>query len=201
MRKFDLIAFASSFVSFALERVRFEVKEVILFGSVARGDFSSDSDVDLFFDVSSDNKDNDNQMKEIISKFYKSQIFENWGKKGIKSSINPKIGVLSEWKLRHSILADGITLYGKYKSELKGEAFVVFTSEPIKNVAKRNKIIRALFGRHEKNQNKEGAIGKFKGKRLSPTVFIVPQRYVQEIISILHLEKVSYTLIEIWSSI
>ncbi len=43
-------------------------------------------------------------------------------------------------------------------------SFVLFSLSPIKDVAKRNKVIREIFGRTEKNYFKEGIIGKLMAK-------------------------------------
>ena len=51
----ELIAYESSFISFILGKI--EVEEIILFGSVARGEADKNSDVDLFFNVL--NKENE----------------------------------------------------------------------------------------------------------------------------------------------
>jgi predicted nucleotidyltransferase len=199
--KSDLIAYAMSFVSFVLPKIK--VNEIILFGSVSRGDYGKESDIDLFFDV--DNND-DNQEKEIkkvldneLIKFSKSKIGETWSLMGIKNNISIKVGKLDEWKLKRSIISDGIVLYGKYKELPKGiEKFIYFNIKPIKNIAKRNKIIRSLFGRKEENYNNEGIINKFKGSRLTPTSFLIHSEYLKDIIDLFSKEKIDYSFFEVW---
>ena len=57
-------------------------------------------------------------------------------------------------------LAGPIILYGKYKkSPERGKAFVLFFIKPIKNVTKRNRIIRRLFG------IKSAAEGAYRGSK------------------------------------
>ena len=195
----ELIAYASSFVSFVLPKIK--VNEIILFGSVARGDFGKESDIDLFFDV-----DNDNQEEEIkkvldneLIKFFKSKIAETWSLIGIKNGISIKVGKLNEWKLKRSIISDGIVLYGKYKELPRGiEKFIYFNIKPIKNIAKRNKIIRILFGRKEENYSNEGVINKFKGSRLTPTSFLISSEYLKDIMDLLSKEKIDYSFFEVW---
>ena len=51
LNKFELVSCASAFVSFVLksrEIDKTKIDEIILFGSVARGDFTEKSDVDIF---------------------------------------------------------------------------------------------------------------------------------------------------------
>ena len=198
--KSDTIAYAMAFVSFIFPKID-GVKEIILFGSGSRGELSRESDIDLFFDIEGDNEDN---LKELIdkeiSKFYRSKIGEVWSLKEIKNPIKVNFGKLDEWKLKRSIISDGISLYSKYKEVPKNmNAYSQFVIEPIKNISKRNKIIRELFGRKEKKFNTEGILKKYLGKKLSATSFIVPLEHSHEIIHLLGKEKVSYTVFEFWT--
>ncbi len=52
LNKIDLIAYSGSFVSFVLKPLeKFNIREIILFGSVARGEFDKKSDIDSFIDI------------------------------------------------------------------------------------------------------------------------------------------------------
>lgn len=197
----ELVAYATAFVSFALPKLEW-IKEIILFGSVARGDATKESDIDLFFNI--EKIEHEERIKEIIGKeidkFYKSKMAEIWFLKGIKNLIKINVGVLDEWKLKRSIISDGIVLYGNYKESpenLKG--FVQFNLKPIKDIARRNKIIRNLFGRKEKNYLTKGLVEKLNGKKLSPLSFIVPLENTKDIIRVLEEEKINYTLFEFWT--
>lgn len=196
----ELIAYALSFVSFIFPKID-NVKEIILFGSVAREEADKNSDIDLFFDVE---KENEEKTKEIIKKelekFYKSKIAEIWFLKGIKNPIKPMIGNLEEWKLKRSIISDGISLYSKYKETPKNMKSVVFFQlEPIKNIAKRNKIIRLLFGRKEKTYSSKGILENYKGKKISPSSFIIDKQYSNELIRLLGKEKINFKFFELWT--
>ena len=48
-QKNELIAYAMDFSSYLLSKVS-DIDKIILHGSVARGDFDEDSDIDLFID-------------------------------------------------------------------------------------------------------------------------------------------------------
>ena len=196
----ELIAYASSFVSFVLPKIN--VDEIILFGSVARNEADKKSDIDLFFNLKKD----ENKIKEILKKeivrFYKSKICEIWVLKGIKNEIRFEIGNLEKWKLKRSIISDGIVLYGKYKEvPEKMNGFVQFTLKPIKNITKRNRIIRKLFGRKEKKYSAKGIIEMLNGKKISTVSFIVPIEKSSEVIEMLGKEKVDYSFFEFWSDI
>ncbi|MEK6878092.1 MAG: nucleotidyltransferase domain-containing protein [Nanoarchaeota archaeon] len=193
----ELAAYASAFVSFVLPKV--DVEEIILFGSVARGEAGKESDIDLFFNTKNESKA-EKIVEYELNKFYKSKIAEIFLLKGIKNKISVKIGKLDEWKLRRSIITDGIVLYGKYKEiPEKTRGFVLFNLKPVKNIAKRNKIIRLLFGRKEKGYEKRGLVDKFSGKKVSPASFIIPIEKEAEILKIINSEKIDFNFFEFWS--
>lgn len=196
----ELIAYAYSFVSFVL--VRLDIEEIILFGSTARGEAGKESDIDLFFNIRNKNQEENIRqiLKSELERFYKSKIAEIWHLKGIKNPIKFEVGKLEEWKLKRSIISDGIVLYGRYKNipeEMKG--FVCFNIKPIKNIAKRNKIVRNLFGRKEKVYFRKGIIEEVNGKKLSPLSFILPLSHSQEVINILTKEKIDFSFFEFWT--
>lgn len=197
----NLIAYAQSFVSFILPKI--EVDEIILFGSAVRGEADEKSDIDLFFSISSKKENEEKIKKEIneqLERFYKSKIYEIWELKGIKNNISINAGNLDDWKLKRSIIAEGIVLYGKYK-ELpeKLTHYTQFIIKPIKNIAKRNKMVRSLFGRKEKDYSTEGIVNLKKGKKLSPLSFIIKKENSHEIVKLLNSNKVSYLLFDFWT--
>lgn len=196
----ELIAFASAFVAFVLPKLE-NIKEIILFGSVVRWEADKSSDIDLFFNI--ENKRDEEAIKRTIkkelSRFYVSKMAETFLFKGIRSKIKVNIGNLEEWELKRSIISDGIVLYGKYKEtpqNLKG--FVLFNINPVKDIARRNKLIRKLFGRKEKNYSTKGVLENINGKKLSPSSFYVPLENTNQIIKILNEEKINYIFFEFW---
>jgi len=196
----ELIAYASSFTSFVIPKADFD--EIILFGSVARNEADKDSDIDLFFNIENERKEKD--IKKILdkelNKFYKTKIAEIWKLKGIKNHIKFKVGNLDKWKLKRSIISDGIILYGKYKNTPeKTKGYTHFNIKPIKDITKRNRILRKIFGRKEKSYLTKGIINEVNGKKLSPTSFIIPINKSQEIIKILNSEKLDFSFFEFWS--
>ena len=197
----ELIAYVGAFVSWLIPNI--EAEEIILFGSAARGDFEKNSDLDIFIDVR-ENKKKQEEMEKIANKelsiFYKSKIYEIWNLKGIAKDIHLLVGDLNEWELKRSIISNGIVLYGPYKSMPDNtKALTQFVIQPIKNIALRNKVMRALFGRKEKKYTIDGLIVRRGGKKLSPLSFIIPSNHVQEIIRLLNKNKVRYILFDFWS--
>jgi len=194
----ELVAYALSFVTFALPKIN--VDEIILFGSVARGEADEKSDIDLFFNIEKEDKKIKEKIKLELERFYKSKLAELWLLKGIKNPIKVEVGNLNKWKLKRSIISGGIVLYGKYQGIPEGKkGFVFFNLKPIKNIAKRNKIIRKLFGRKEKGYDAKGILETLGGKKLSATCFLVPIEKTKEILQILNSEKIDFTFFELWS--
>lgn len=58
---------------------------------MARGDFDSESDIDIFIDTEKA-KETEASVKKIQKAFEKSDVYEKWKLKGIKNSISAKIG-------------------------------------------------------------------------------------------------------------
>ena len=193
-----LTAYASAFVSFILPKIG--VDEIILFGSVVRDEATEKSDIDLFFNT----KENEEKIKQIIkrelNKFYKTRIYEIFQQKGPILPINIEVGNLDKWKLKRSIISNGLVLYGKYKSIPKAtKSFTYFSINPIGNIAKRNKIIRKLFGRKEKSYSTESLVLSSGGKKLTPLSFIIPQEKSQDIIKFLQSEKIDFSFFNFWT--
>src|SRR3989338_5203142 len=128
MNKYNLVSYALDFVSFLLRRkeIANKIDRIILFGSVARGDFDRDSDVDLFIDSSASiEKD----ATTILNLYNKSKQKEIWELRGIKNAISLKTGRIAKWKLiKRSVLTDGLVLYGKYEEAPENlQHFALFT--------------------------------------------------------------------------
>ncbi|PIN88443.1 hypothetical protein COU61_04900 [Candidatus Pacearchaeota archaeon CG10_big_fil_rev_8_21_14_0_10_35_13] len=199
----DMITYAMSFLSHSLRKIT-GIKEVIIYGSSVRGEADNGSDLDLFFDIN--RKEDEEEMKKTINEeikmFYKTRTYNDWKLKGISNRISAKVGILNEWKLKRSIMSEGISLYSRFKETPKEiEPFTQFQIEPIRDITKRNKIMRRLFGRKENNMNTEGMIKKVGGRKLSPTTFIIPSQHCNEVIRILNEERIKYQLFEFWTDL
>lgn len=194
----EIISYAAAFISFVLPKI--EVDEIILFGSSARGEAAKESDIDIFFNTKTNQENTKKIIKQELDKFYKSSLYEQYVLRGIKNLIHIEIGDLEKWKLKRSIISEGIVLYGKYKSTPeKLKAYLNINIKPIKNIAKRNRIIRKLIGRKENNYQTEGLIKQFEGRQLAPTTFILPLEKSSEIIKFLSSEKIDFQFFEFWT--
>lgn len=202
---YKIIAYSEDFVSFLLEKIDKngdKIKQIILFGSVARGESNKDSDIDLFIDVL--DKKLEKEINDIKERFYESiKVKKYWSLLGVKNEINCSVGKLEEWdNLQRSLIANGIVLYGKYKKDTKTESYYLFIITPGKDRNKNISIWRELYGYtqkiNKKKYEKKGLVRDYNGKKLAKGVFIIPSEHTQKISLFLKKNKFKYELISFW---
>lgn len=203
---YKLIAYAQSFTSFLLQRLNEDanqIKQIILFGSVTRGESNKKSDIDLFIDIL--NKKIENRIIKLKDRFYSSESFIHiWTLLGIKNEINCSIGKLEDWdNLKGSLIANGIVLYGKYKENTKTEQYYLFIVTHGKDRNKNISMWRQLYGYKQKIGKKvyvkKGLVKEYEGKKLARGVFIIPSEHTQKIISFFKKNKFAkYEMIPFW---
>lgn len=202
MKKENLIAYAMSFVSFLLDNSIFEnINSVILFGSVARGNFDEESDIDLFIDTK---KDIEKDVFKMLSLFQQSEIQKKWTLKGLKNELSLKVGELNKWKLKRDILTDGVVLYGKFKEVPENINYYLLINLSFKKFsrAKKVKLWRKLYGYNQKVGKKtyktKGLTEKLEAKRLE-NCMIISVKNKKEFLDFLNKERINYTINEVWS--
>ncbi len=200
----SVIGYALSFASFLLDSIPGKkINKIILFGSVARGDYTSESDIDIFIDAPS------NFGKEIekqLSLFYRSQVCETWKLKGVNNEISLKIGNLNKWKLRREVISSGVILYGKY-TELPGGAnpylLIRILNTGTKKTSRQVRLWRKLYGYKQKVDGKvycqKGIIEEEGGIKIGMAIFLIPMGRRKHILDFLKKNKVKYRLHELWS--
>jgi len=180
-----------------------DVNRAILYGSIARGDFDEDSDIDIFVDILKYGKKIENRINKITNDYYKTKKFKEWELKDIKNTFSLIVGNLDneEWKdLKRSIINTGIILYGKYKEKTeKIKQYTLFSFENIKPDKKRVVVFRKLFGFKLKNKTYPGIIEKYKGIRVGKGVILVPVENVSELKRYFQEKKVSVKMYDLWS--
>lgn len=199
-----LIGYGMSFASFLIASpLGADITKIVLFGSVARGDFTEESDIDLFIDV---DEKQEKSVESSLSLFRQSRIQEAWKLKGISNEISLKIGRLDQWKLKREVISSGILLYGKYNElppQTKYYLLIRLESMIKKPAAAQMKIWRALYGYQQKVGKKvyasKGMIEQCGGKKLAKGIFIVPMESRKDIIPYLNKNNVRYAVHEIWS--
>lgn len=199
----SLIGYALNFSSFLVDSsIGEKINKIILFGSVARGDFTEESDIDLFIDTE---EKNESEIKKTFILFKASQAEKTWRLRGIKNELSLKIGELDKWSLHREVISSGILLYGKYNELPKNIQYYLLVQLDIGKLKARNQISvwRKLYGYTQKVGKKtyvsKGLVELLGGKKLGKAIFVIPINHKKEIIEFLNQRKVSYQLNEFWS--
>ncbi len=198
-----LIAYAMHFASFLIEK-GINAKRILLFGSVASGDFDDKSDVDIFVDI---DKRKEKDVLGLVSGFEKA-FGEKWRLKGVNNQLSVTIGSIAskDWEdLRRTIQSYGIMLYGPY-SELPAnvQPHHLFDLD-FKKLGRANKISlwRRLYGHAQKVGKKiyksNGLIEQLGGVKIDKSVVLIPSGNSSKFKKFLGDNNVSYSLIEVWS--
>ncbi len=174
-----LFAYAMDFASFLIQKIKRKeaIRNIILFGSVAREEAGKASDIDLFIDVVQKDPAGEREIKQTIDQFIQStKYLHYWKPLGIENQIKLTIGRFAAWKeLQPSIIANGIVLYGKFKPSVsRGEHKTFFIWENIKPNAKRVLFNKQLYGYKQNGKHYDGLIQKYDGERLGKGCIIVP---------------------------
>jgi len=200
MKRADLISYASNFASFLI-RKKPEIRKIILFGSVASDEFDDESDIDLFIDADLNPK----EVQPILGLYELSEENKKYKLEGIKNKISLKIGKLDEWKLKRSIISNGILLYGKYEEMPKGAKNFALFRIFIGNKDRKGKIRiwRRLYGYNQKVNKKtyhsKGLIKENNGKKLALGLFLIPIEKSNNMISFLKKNQLNYEVKEVFT--
>ncbi|MCD6591195.1 MAG: nucleotidyltransferase domain-containing protein [Candidatus Aenigmarchaeota archaeon] len=195
-------------ILFEDEEIKKSVRRIILFGSVARGDFDRKSDVDIFVDVPETSRGKIEKLVRKAEKRFYSISSRKWELMGVEFPISSIIGDLNapRWKeLKNDIIASGITLYGKYEELPKGlEHYVLFnySLSPLTQNRKM-KLLRRLFGyaiRKGKTVYRQmGVLEKIGGKKLSSNTILIPAEKAREIQKFFTSFGVTPEMKEVWT--
>lgn len=200
MKNKNRIAYAEQYASFLLYNLdpqhHENIKEIILFGSVARGEDTTDSDIDIFIDLFKDNQKLVERVEHLTKKFYNTEFFKLWKLLGIENEIKTIVGILDEWDLKSSIIANGLILYGKYQQGINdGEPQVILYWNKIKPESRRVLLSKKLYGYSYKNKKYEGIFNLAKATKLSSNCIIMPLTTFELVIRIFKELKISYKTI------
>ncbi|MBI2139903.1 nucleotidyltransferase domain-containing protein [Candidatus Woesearchaeota archaeon] len=200
-----LIAYGMQFASFLLDsRIGKHISSIILFGSVAREDFTKESDIDIFIDTG---EPVEKEAESMLKLFSSSALHKIWEQKGVKNEISLKVGKLKEWPLRREIISSGILLFGKYSQLPENTTYYLLITTDVKNKkpSQQVKLWRRLYGYSQKVGKKvyhgKGLVEIASGKKLGKGIFIVPMEKRKEVIDFLKSNKINHNVFEIWSDI
>jgi len=197
-----LKAYASYFVAYLLSNLENtgDIERIVLYGSVARGEATKESDIDIFIEIKKKTKKLEKEIKEIIEKFYQSREAVLFKAKGIENKFNVKIGDLKYWKdLYKSIASTGIVLYGPYEAkELPSGVnhfIIVFWERIRKN---RGAFLNKIYGFKFKKKSYVGLLSRIGGRKLGKSCIMVPVQYKKDIFKLLRKYRVNAKTIEIF---
>lgn len=198
-----LIAYAMHFASFLVEN-GIKARRMVLFGSVASGEFDRESDIDVFVDV---DKTEGKTVLGLVGSFEKT-FGEKWRFKGVNNQLSVTTGNinLNEWEdLRRAIQGYGIVLYGQYSEPPKNMRPYLIFSLNFQNIGRAKKVSlwRRLYGYVQKVGNKSyksrGLLEQLGGTKIDKGVVLVPAAHAAELKAFLGKNKISYKLVEVWS--
>ena len=175
-----------------------DVKAVILYGSLARGEFTSRSDIDLFI-LTTDDK----TQKEVQDKVIKleSEIGRN---------IQPTIRTIVELQktdtgLLQNIFQEGKILYLKEPSDipsailLQQKPYLIYSfqisSLPQKDKARFN---RQLYEQTRKEYKYKGLLQEIGGQKLSAGCVMIPHMQKETIEKFFKKFKVKFEQLKVW---
>ena len=194
------IAYALDFVSYLISKIS-PIDRIILYGSMARGDFDDKSDVDLFIDT------RDTKLEKQIQKtkedYLKTAAYKRWSLKGFTHPFSLIVGKLdsSEWKnLKRALANTGIVLYGRYATGAeKTHQYLLLSFENVAPESKRIVMHRKLFGFTQGKKQYAGLVSKTRALKIGKGALLVPTAHAKEIVDYLYLKKVSLKLYDVWS--
>ena len=194
-------AYASYFVSYLLHELKdvSPIKNIILFGSVVRGDAQKDSDVDIFIEVWEKKRNLEEKIRNIVDRFYKSREALLFKARGIDHTLHIIVGKFSDSpKIKEGIEAHGIVLYGQYVAQhVQGKKyFVLFWDRIEKN---RGAFLNKLYGFRVRGRIYKGLVELFGGKRLGKSSIMIPVERKGDIHLLLKKYGVHATVFEIYA--
>lgn len=203
-----MLAYIYDFLSILFDKLKGteKIRNIILFGSVARGNPRKDSDIDLFIDVDEKNKEEvDKVVKESLNEF-ELKTEKTWKLKGIKNPLSLIIDNLEreQWKeLKRDIGSYGKVLFGIYHQKKEGKRKILISYDMSKLKQKdKMKIIRKLHGyklkRGKKLYEQKGILYQLHAEKLL-NALLIDQEHYKKVVDLLRIGKVPLKIIEIWS--
>lgn len=207
MKQEELFSYAYDFISQLLdqEEALKAVRKIILFGSVVRGDFHEDSDVDIFIDTLAAPA-----LEKIVKKeqsLFEKRIEKTWALRGIALPLKIQVGDLNHprWEaLRDQIAQYGKIVYGPYEQAPRGLRHFVLITYELGKLKQKHKMafLRVLYGYKtsagKKQYLQKGRLESGEGKRIGANSLLLPRDRLPEIRSILTKYRVAHTLKDVW---
>lgn len=211
MKQHELFSYAYDFISQLLdhEEILLRVRKIILFGSVVRGDFHDQSDLDLFIDLRSGEK---NKMELLVKKeinLFEKRIEKTWLLRRINPPLKILVGDLEQerWSnLKDELSRYGKIVYGAYEEKPGKLRHGLLMTYELGSLKQKDKMafLRTLCGYNSRKGKKEyvqkGLLTQIGGRKLGSNVLLVNREEGQEIKAVFRRYKVKYTIKEIWAA-
>ena len=205
MKQEELISCIYDFLSQLLDNKEIfpHIRKIILYGSVARGDFSDDSDIDLFIDTTILKLEP--KIKQELRKF-EARAEKTWALRGSLFPFKIIIDNIDHprWKgLRQEMISYGKTVYGPFESLPQQHRLLMTYSLQQKSQPEKMAFLRHLYGYNSKKEGKQydkkGLLEEMNGIKVEANVLLIPREGWNSLQKLCQKYKVKYTLREIWS--
>ncbi|MBI4181497.1 MAG: nucleotidyltransferase domain-containing protein [Candidatus Aenigmarchaeota archaeon] len=178
------------------------LRSLLLFGSVAQGVATADSDVDLFFDVDMPKTPQQALRAKLYreaERFSATSMGLEFKVMGVDNDLSIRVGKLEEWPdLAQSISSSGIVLYQRYAAEPPGlKAYTLFSWEH--PGAAKGALLNKLYGYRLKGTFHPGLLQKAKGVKVGRGAILVPAACRDQVADIFERYKLSYSRSDVWA--
>jgi predicted nucleotidyltransferase len=175
-----------------------DIRTVILYGSFARGEYTSRSDIDLFI-LTTDKKTQNEIQDRVI------ELESELGR-----SIQPTIRTITELQitdtgLLQNIFQEGKILYLKEPAEIPSAVLLqqkphLIYSFQISSLSQKEKakFNRYLYEQNKKEYKYKGLLQEIGGKKLSAGCIMVPYMQKEKIEKIFRKFKVKFEQLKVW---
>jgi predicted nucleotidyltransferase len=193
--------FGAYLVSSLIEKEMLDqIEKIILFGSVAKGTVTKESDVDVFIQTKNESKKLKTIISGIVESFYNSREAVLFRTKGVANRFNIIIGEIKKWKeLYRDIAATGILLWGPYQAGRPPEAkhMAIFYWKSVgKN---RGSFLNKLYGFKIGGRKHPGLLEKWGGKKIGKSSVMIPIYHKEELIALIKQHDVDAEVLDVFT--
>jgi len=207
-----ILAYIYDFVSFLFEKdLKKEIKNIIIYGSVASEEFDEQSDIDIFIEVWDKSKKSsvEKKVKEQLSKFEDIAV-RLWHSRGISNRFSIIVDDLNspKWEnLKQDIISNNLLIYGKLEARPKNTHHKVLLTFSLNKLqqSKKMKFIRDLYGYESKKPSKKkekykkkGLLEIYNGVKISSNSILIPIEKIKEFRKLFSKFKITPEIREVW---